>query len=359
MTSRVRGSQPLRATSEQASSRVLTPAEILVVAKAAGFGNNMVPSTPGNFKLPAIVVAAAIALAESGGNTTVYNGICCDGLWQINRNHKPADMPLSTWLNDMHDPVKNGRKAFELTSGGTVWNTDIFSTYGGQRYMANIVTVQKTVKDPDTIAAMKDALGSVQDLGIIGLAEAPFEVGVSLFGIAAEKFGQWLGASIVAMGKWFWNGPIVGFGQHSERAYKWYWQNIMSGPESQHGLAPLMTIAFWGLGYAVLFADPSDPVHLADSPRDTALAQSLTAGKSAMQRRALYKPKEVKSATDKKPKPHVSSAPIQQVGTARVARNRPVRSEVTNNDQKTSADKQAGATTTSNSTPTRQLQSVS
>jgi cell wall-associated NlpC family hydrolase len=59
----------------------------------------------------------AIALAESGGNSTSHNPVGEDskGLWQINaRSHPDLDRKY-----DLYDPQQNARAAFEVSKGGS------------------------------------------------------------------------------------------------------------------------------------------------------------------------------------------------------------------------------------------------
>ena len=66
------------------------------------------------FRGPQLVTAVAVALAESGGRTGVYNGICCYGLWQIHRVHGYS-------VAEMKDGLSNAKMAFKISSGGTNW----------------------------------------------------------------------------------------------------------------------------------------------------------------------------------------------------------------------------------------------
>lgn len=86
----------------------------------------------------AVKIAAAIAMAESGGNTQAYNpetaagtpvGHGSRGLWQIyGYAHPQYDSSA------MFDPVQNSRAMFAISSGGTNWNP--WSTYKNGQYKA-------------------------------------------------------------------------------------------------------------------------------------------------------------------------------------------------------------------------------
>jgi surface antigen len=86
---------------------VLSPAQIAVVAHTAGFAGN------------ALVMAIAIAMAESGGNAAVQHlnsdGSTDIGLWQINTVHTQYSRSL------LPDPVYNARAAYAISGGGASW----------------------------------------------------------------------------------------------------------------------------------------------------------------------------------------------------------------------------------------------
>jgi hypothetical protein len=71
------------------------------------------------FPPESIDVAAAVAMAESGGRPEIQvhepNGTWSFGLWQINsvHGHSPSDL---------FDPDYNARTALELSKGGTDWH---------------------------------------------------------------------------------------------------------------------------------------------------------------------------------------------------------------------------------------------
>ncbi len=100
------------------SGAILTPAQIGVYASRAGFaGKNL-------------VIAIAIALAESGGdpnaiNTANSDGSIDRGLWQINSVHTQFQQ------SKLFDPAYNAFVAFQI-SGGSNWFP--WATYTNGRY---------------------------------------------------------------------------------------------------------------------------------------------------------------------------------------------------------------------------------
>jgi hypothetical protein len=106
-------------------SNVLTAEQIAIVAQKAGFtGSNL-------------VIAVAVALAESGGNANAHGDVTIGGsfgLWQVYcKAHPdliPPDNPDSVaW----YDPYQNARWAYKI-SGGSNWHP--WSTYKHGTYEA-------------------------------------------------------------------------------------------------------------------------------------------------------------------------------------------------------------------------------
>jgi hypothetical protein len=111
------------------NANILTPAQVSYYAQNAGFTGQ------------ALITAVAIALAESSGNSNVYNpettagappGEGSYGLWQIYLN----DHPEYAGVN-LYDPQTNANAAFALYSaagGFTPW-----TTYNSGAYQAYLI----------------------------------------------------------------------------------------------------------------------------------------------------------------------------------------------------------------------------
>jgi peptidoglycan hydrolase CwlO-like protein len=109
-------------------SNVLKPEQIALAAQKAGFtGNNL-------------VIAVAVALAESSGNANAKGDVAIGGsfgLWQIycvaHPNLIPPSNPNSVAWND---PYQNAQWAYRLSGGSNwmPWSTYIHGTY--QNYMS-------------------------------------------------------------------------------------------------------------------------------------------------------------------------------------------------------------------------------
>ncbi len=103
---------------------IFTPGQIAATAKKAGVsGDNL-------------VIAIAIAMAESGGDVGIVsppntNGTYDRGLWQINSVHSEYDPQKLVTSADY-----NASAMFALSSRGTVWTP--WSTYNNGAYLKNM-----------------------------------------------------------------------------------------------------------------------------------------------------------------------------------------------------------------------------
>lgn len=77
-------------------------------------------------------MAAAIAMAESGGNATaVGDGGTSFGLWQIHTPAHPEYRPA-----DLFNPDVNARAAFAISNGGVDWSPwSVFKDGSYRRYL--------------------------------------------------------------------------------------------------------------------------------------------------------------------------------------------------------------------------------
>jgi hypothetical protein len=99
------------------NATILTPAQIAYYAQNAGFtGQNL-------------IIAVAIALAESSGNQNAYNPEGSYGLWQIYLN----DHPEYAGVN-LYDPQTNANAAFAIFSAAGGFSP--WSTYNSGKYQA-------------------------------------------------------------------------------------------------------------------------------------------------------------------------------------------------------------------------------
>jgi len=99
---------------------VVPSAALLELARSAGFPN---PE-----------LAAAVAMAESGGNANAVGDIYLGGsygLWQVNIKAHPQYS-----VSQLFDPAYNARAALEISKGGIDWNPwTTFRTGAYLRYL--------------------------------------------------------------------------------------------------------------------------------------------------------------------------------------------------------------------------------
>lgn len=164
----------------------LTDRQVAGAAQNAGFRNAGDPSrSTGD-----IVIAIAVALAESGGNMMAHNRIPPDdsyGLWQINMigdlgPTRRKEFGISK-NNDLYDPTLNAKAAKKIKDahGWGQW-----STYKSGKYVGYMGRARAAAANPDTKLvqwqspfddkggiAQSDAPSSMDPLEIIGAVFKP------------------------------------------------------------------------------------------------------------------------------------------------------------------------------------------
>lgn len=115
---------------------ILTPEQIAMCASKVGFtGTNL-------------VIAVAIALAESGGNALAIGDKQLDpyrsyGLWQINSHAHPNLIGLPADPSKWYDPFVNAKFAWKVSNGGANWKP--WSVYIHGTYNSKIAAAQAGV----------------------------------------------------------------------------------------------------------------------------------------------------------------------------------------------------------------------
>jgi hypothetical protein len=179
-----------------------------------------------------------------------------------------------------------------------------------------------------------DAEGLIEGTVGAGLSAAEFigELAETLLDfqklgtLAAEAFA-WF---IRLLAKAIWDYVVAPLVHWNERAVTWYWNNFFGvGTEKGSGVgyflrenAGLITITFWGLGYAILWTDGESIAPT--SAQDTMLGSAVKGIEGKIARRNLVKPKDVDSKTPTKPAAKSSTVPIEKTRELAVARKRPV-----------------------------------
>ena len=145
---------------------MLTPTQIYGYARGAGFS-------------PAkAVIATAVALAESHGNTEAHCLNCVPGvsedsrgLWQI--NVAPNAHPDLKALN-LYDPATNARAAFQVSSGGksfAPWST--YTSGADSTYLTDANNASQG--DPVVTAPPAASNGGGATVSTVGLNANPFD----------------------------------------------------------------------------------------------------------------------------------------------------------------------------------------
>jgi hypothetical protein len=141
---------------------IITDRQIAGVAQGAGFRGN------------ALVIAVAVALGESSGDTNAHNynratGDDSYGLWQINMLDElgPARRQafgLST-NEELYNPSTNARAAYAISSNGT--NFRPWSVYKSGAYLRYMSRAREAAGNPDTSGAGTGAeqTGVIPDFG--------------------------------------------------------------------------------------------------------------------------------------------------------------------------------------------------
>jgi len=128
-------------------------------------------------------------------------------------------------------------------------------------------------------------------------------------------------------------------------AFHWQQRSIISYQQAmfQSGNENMLlwTATFWGLGYWLLFTDPTSG-HLKLAPvRNSRLARHTRFAQGIPARNQLVKPKDVKAKTPRKPKPITSRAVVAQTGTMEATRHQTVK--VTGTHARTTEPSETGS----------------
>ncbi len=288
-------------------------------------------------------MAAAIALAESGGkaNATNHNtnGSTDRGLWQINSVHG---------AQSTYNVKLNTRAAISISGNGKDWSPwTTFQTGAYKKYLQSGVAPQG---GGPAGSGGGGGGGGGGGLGIGSIAD--------LFSAPVDAIGGWLASIAVNLIKDIAIGigdyVIIPFWHWNQRAVDQY-QQAMFGDKS--GMEIVWNGAFWGLGYYLLFTDP-DANHFKPAPAQRSrLARHVRAAQSLPARRSLIKPKHVREQTPLKPAPVTSTAAVRQVSTMSTERHQTVRvtggTESSERIKQTGSDKLRGRTEPRREKPSR------
>jgi hypothetical protein len=183
--------------------------------------------------------------------------------------------------------------------------------------------------------AVGDVEGAVEGIvgGAVDAGEFLAEMAETLLDF--RKLGQ-LAAEALAwfirlLAKALWDYAIAPIFHWTERAVIWYGDNFYgSGTETGSGFgaqlranAGIITIAFWAIGYGVLWTD-GESLSPAGGAQNSMAGRAVKGVEGKIARRNLVKPNKVKEKTPDKPKPKASTVQIERAQTFSVGRKRPV-----------------------------------
>ena len=340
---RKRGKQPLQDEGFKQNTGFLSMRTTLLLASHVGLGNTEA------------VIAAGVAYAESTLNfaatNTNTNGSIDVGGWQINSVHKPVTEGLTAWTERMKNPMENAKAMRSVSGNGSNWKPWV--AYGTDRFKTGLRMAKGEVRKLQ--AEYEPGKGGTSwevDWGILdNLAQGIIDVGGDAAEVIGDVFGGFFGPLLQFIfektgeviwlaGKWiirdgFYGRLIHPQWEHGQRAFVYYYNQIMSGKAGSgyyYSYAGLVTVAFWSLGYAMLWRDLEDITARKVELDQTPIGRTVRKAQEMNSNRKLYEPKEAKKATPKKPKPKASTATIEKVRSARVQRRRTVGIEWTKED---------------------------
>lgn len=143
-------------------------------------------------------IAAAIAMAESGGTTTATNqdsnGTVDRGLWQINSVHGDTQ--------STYDVMGNARAAVAISNKGTNWSAWV--TYNNGKYLtfvqANVPPDTNAPINATNAAANQNATLTGAPSPACAFLPSPFDLGCDLFNIAGGSASGIIGGAGGAVG---------------------------------------------------------------------------------------------------------------------------------------------------------------
>lgn len=165
--------------------------------------------------------------------------------------------------------------------------------------------------------------------GILGWGQAIMRLAATI--LDASKWGPLLSDVFAFMlrtlARSLWKYLISPPWHWTQRASIYYWEQIMtgrSGDSVPRRTAGIITAAFWGIGWACLFAK-ADSTSFGTSAGNTPLGRTAQSAQLAFASRKLHSPKDVEKNTPKKPPTVTSRVPLTVTRTLATARKRTVK----------------------------------
>jgi hypothetical protein len=143
--------------------------------------------------------------------------------------------------------------------------------------------------------------------------------------ILADLFALWFRL----VWKSFWKYVLAPPFHWLQRAVVYYYENIMGSKDGENqgflfDIAAPTTVAFWVVGYGILWRNASDWQTKANSADDTPLGKGVNGITGIVAKRNVAAPDKVKEQTPDKPEPKQSEVPLSLVRTVSTTRRRQV-----------------------------------
>lgn len=171
----------------------------------------------------------------------------------------------------------------------------------------------------DVLGVATDAIDAVPKL--IDTLLHPEKLGE----LIAEAFGIFLRFVFKAIWKYVLAPPF----HWCQRAVIYYFENIMGSQDGENSgyyydYAAAVTVAFWSVGYGILFRDSADPSIKASRPEDTSIGRMINTVSGFVAKRNVSSPDKVKEQTPDKPEPRTSEVKLEKVTQLSAVRRRQI-----------------------------------
>lgn len=290
-------------------------------------------------RILAIAELTAIAGAESGYNLRAIgdidnpvSGARSRGPYQINSYYHPEVTDECAF-----NLVCASRETWRISGSG---NPDAmrqqWTTYRTGAYRAHLPNAKKELRfllsnkvdDPSVLERIEDVLKDVADVTADAAGNA-----IGIVGWIASEVGKssakWLLGAGTWVGKILYDEVLHPVWEHTQRATVYYYEEIMSSKKGENSgfyydYAGLVTVAFWSLGYALLWRDADNGSAVGTNLERTVMGKAVRQVQTQAKSRKLHSPKDAKKEAPRKPKPEVSKADTTVTRYAKVKRRRTV-----------------------------------
>jgi hypothetical protein len=262
------------------------------------------------------------------------------GAWNPYRNKSPNEpqYAIKAQAIFLRMLLKNNNGSMTRAAGEYYGAQDPKYTGGVQNYYNELTEHHVFSKAGKSIlSGVGDAAKGILDDagGIIGGAKDAADVASRIADVLLHpsKLGELLADTFAAWLKFVaravWRYVLAPPFHWAQRATVYYFDNIMGSKDGEnkgylYNYAGMATIAFWGVGYGILWRNADSPKEKAYTPEDTSLGKLISGVSSTVARRKVAAPDKVKQATPTKPKPVQSSVSVAHVKSLSATRKRSV-----------------------------------